>query len=120
MNKHNLEVSVYSYESVAEMWEDEIDVAFEELEQMIFKLDLSDETIQKLIDKLFDCKASLLYVMMFDVVEENTSNKETPKKVDTSVYGMFKCPTCANPFLDQREKYCCDCGQKLDWGKDDN
>lgn len=48
---------------------------------------------------------------------EELVEKETPKKVDDTTYGMFKCPICKNPFLDRRENYCCDCGQKLDWGK---
>lgn len=118
MNKKYICINLCNgYETFKEMLENEIEFAFEELEEVICDLDLSDSTIQKIIGVLVKDEKNLLDTLMFGVVEEDTSNKETPKKVDTSVYSMFKCPTCGNPFLDRRENYCCDCGQKLDWGK---
>lgn len=71
---------------------------------------------EEIVDGVIQCSAKLGYSineeMLLDMLQRNN-----PREVDTSVYGMFKCPTCGNPFLDRRENYCCDCGQKLDWGK---
>jgi hypothetical protein len=48
------------------------------------------------------------------------AEKETAKKVRVDDEGWFTCPNCFRTFglinhLGERNKYCGDCGQKLDW-----
>lgn len=48
------------------------------------------------------------------------AEKETAKKVRVDDEGWFTCPNCFGTFglinhLGARNKYCGDCGQKLDW-----
>lgn len=107
-NYITLDINIYDCDSIGKMWEDEIDVAFEELEQMIFELDLSDETIQKLYGVLQKDKANLLYDLMFDVIDKNDELEPM------FVCNLFECPICqTNVSMDN--KYCHECGQKLDW-----
>jgi len=60
-----------------------------------------------------------VYVYIIELVD-----KETPKMIILSNYTFDyvppKCPKCLNSILNYGQKYCDDCGQRLDYPNDDD
>ena len=47
--------------------------------------------------------------------------KQIPKKVEVidKNYGYYSCRACGSAVTYRVHKYCCRCGQALDWGDDE-
>lgn len=81
---------------------------------------------KKLSDNVINGKNNIIevrdYVEFVGVATESLEKQIAKKPVRYT--GGFKCPSCNYDGIiylesDGTDKYCCDCGQKLDWGDED-
>ena len=66
-----------------------------------------------------DCLKEIQQYKAIGTIEEFKALKEkaTPKKLEVEKFGGYDdlmCPNCKS-YKIRNPKYCCDCGQKLDW-----
>ena len=51
---------------------------------------------------------------------KKTLEKQTPKKPEIDIWEKTICPNCGEWVgWDYKSKYCCDCGQALDWSNEE-
>lgn len=81
----------------------------------------SDPTVQYLYEicRIFNVSAD--YILFGEYVEDKHIKKKVIKAL--SVFGgvAYECPCCGNDVVEDAKlhDYCSWCGQRLDWGEDD-
>lgn len=67
------------------------------------------------------CEVTIAYDMAIKALEKQIPKK--PKNEYTDNLDITTeipvCPVCGNQSIDETNKYCSDCGQKIDWGEEE-
>ncbi len=76
---------------------------------MVVEIKIEDEAIQSSFNKaLYECKTES-GLTVAECIE-----KQTPKMAMWTFKPFFNCPVCSNE-LHEKQRYCENCGQALDW-----
>ena len=82
-------------------------------------IDWCNQFENNLVSVDIDVKRRTLALQAMRVCKE-ALEKQIPKKVEVidKNYGIYTCPTCGESVRHMVYKYCCRCGQELDWSEE--
>ena len=69
-----------------------------------------------------ECLKILDRLIKYLPIIRNAVEKRLPTELlpENKYFGNGKCPQCSAVFIDRSTKYCGHCGQRLDWGEDND